>query len=129
MITKSDNYKDINNLTHDFFLGFIKIHILYHAVERKVYGLWLIEELSRHGYKISPGTLYPMLHSLEKEKYLKCQKELVKGRIRKYYKTTEKGKRVLIEARKKIKELIKEVIIWIRKKTEDLPLKRHKKDF
>jgi len=116
MITKSDNYKDINNLTHDFFLGFIKIHILYHAVERKVYGLWLIEELSRHGYKISPGTLYPILHSLEKEKYLKCQQEVVEGKIRKYYKTTTRGNKALIEAKEKIKELIKEINIWWIKK-------------
>lgn len=97
-------------MIREFFLGFIKIHILHHATKRPVYGLWLIEELSRHGYKLSPGTLYPILHSLEKEKYLKCHQETIEGKKRKYYKTTPKGKKALIEAKEKIKELIEEVI-------------------
>ncbi len=98
-------------MIHDFFLGFIKIHILYHAIKQPVYGLWLIEELGRHGYKLSPGTLYPILHSLEKEKYLKSYKKLVEGKIRKYYKTTAKGKKAFIEVKERIKELIKEVMV------------------
>ena len=98
-------------MIREFFLGFIKIHILHRATKRPVYGLWLIEELSRHGYRLSPGTLYPILHSLEKEKYLKCRQETIEGKKRKYYKTTPKGKKALIEAKEKIKELIKEVII------------------
>jgi len=99
-----------NNMIREFFLGFIKIHILHHATNQPVYGLLLIEELSRHGYKLSPGTLYPILHSLEKEKYLKCHQKTIEGKKRKYYKTTPKGKKALIEAKEKIKELIKEVI-------------------
>ena len=96
-------------MIREFFLGFIKIHILHHATKRPVYGLWLIEELSRHGYKLSPGTLYPILHSLEKKGYLKCYQETVEGKIRKYYKTTAKGKKALIKAKGKIKELVNEV--------------------
>jgi len=99
-----------NDLTHEFFLGFIKIHILHHAAEQPVYGLWLIEELSRHGYRLSPGTLYPLLHSLEKEKYLECQEKVIEGKIRKYYRTTAKGRKALNQAKDKIKELIKEVV-------------------
>ncbi|WP_204218568.1 PadR family transcriptional regulator [Desulfurella amilsii] len=98
-------------MIREFFLGFIKIHILHHATKRPVYGLWLIEELSRHGYQLSPGTLYPILHSLEKEKYLKCRQKTIEGKKRKYYKITPKGKKALIEAKEKIKELINEVII------------------
>ena len=97
-------------MIREFFLGFIKIHILHHATERPVYGLWLIEELSRHGYKLSPGTLYPILHSLEKEKYLECHQKTIEGKKRKYYKITPKGKKALIETKEKIKELINEVI-------------------
>jgi len=97
-------------MIREFFLGFIKIHILHHAAKQSVYGLWLIEELSKHGYKLSPGTLYPILHSLEKEKYLKCHQKIIEGKKRKYYKTTPKGKKALTEAKEKIKELIKEVI-------------------
>ncbi|MEE8392587.1 MAG: helix-turn-helix transcriptional regulator, partial [Anaerolineae bacterium] len=51
-------------MLRELFLGFIKIHILHHAGQEPVYGLWLIEELAHHGYTVSPGTLYPTLHSL-----------------------------------------------------------------
>jgi len=54
----------------DFFLGFVKIHILYHASREEIYGVKILEELARHGYRLSPGTLYPTLHRLTKEGYL-----------------------------------------------------------
>ena len=79
-------------MLRDFFLGFIKIHILHHASKEPVYGLWLIEELGRHGYKLSPGTLYPVLHKLEEERLLKSYTENVSGKIRKYYRTVTVGK-------------------------------------
>ena len=91
-------------------MGFIKIHILHHADEEKVYGLWLIGELGRHGYDISPGTLYPILHSLEKEKLLESQKETIDGKVRKYYKITREGRKALKAAKIKIKELVDEVM-------------------
>jgi DNA-binding PadR family transcriptional regulator len=94
----------------DFFLGFIKIHILHHAAQEPVYGLWLIEELGRHGYKLSAGTLYPILHRLEQENLLKSYPENVGGKIRKYYRTTSKGEKMLIKSREKIKELVDEVM-------------------
>lgn len=94
----------------DFFLGFIKIHILHHASKEPVYGLWLIEELGEHGYKLSPGTLYPILHKLEEEKLLKSYSENVGGKIRKYYRTTRKGLNMLNKVKTKIDELIKEVM-------------------
>ncbi len=97
-------------MLRDFFLGFIKIHILHHASKEPVYGLWLIEELGRHGYKLSPGTLYPVLHKLEEEKLLRSYSENVGGKIRKYYRATAKGIRTLTEIKEKIKELVGEVI-------------------
>jgi DNA-binding PadR family transcriptional regulator len=97
-------------MLRDFFLGFIKIHILHHAAKEPVYGLWLIEELRRHGYKLSPGTLYPILHKLEQEKLLKSYSENVDGRVRKYYKTTQKGLNTLNKVKTKIDELINEVM-------------------
>ena len=112
--------KNENSILHEFFLGFIKIHILYHASKEPVYGLWLIEELERHGYKLSPGTLYPILHSLEKEKFLKSKKEIVDGKVRKYYITTEKGRKALSEAREKIKELVEEVTRWKKKNSRTI---------
>src|SRR3990172_7954864 len=97
-------------MLRDFFLGFIKIHILHHAAKEPVYGLWLIEELGRHGYKLSPGTLYHILHRLENQDYLKSFSQNAGGKIRKYYKTTEKGVRAMRQFRKKINELVKEVM-------------------
>ena len=61
------------NVLKDFFLGFIKIHILYHASREPIYGVEILEELERHGYRLSPGTLYPTLHRLEKEGYLESK--------------------------------------------------------
>jgi len=97
-------------LDREFFLGFIKIHILYHAAKSPIFGVEIGEELSRHGYKLSPGTLYPTLHGLEREGYLKSSVKVVGGRVRKYYAVTRKGITALEEAKRKIKELITEVI-------------------
>ena len=97
-------------LDREFFLGFIKIHILYHAVKEPVFGGELTSELARHGYSISPGTLYPTLHRLEKEGYLQSISKVVNGRVRRYYEATEMGKRVLEQAKGKIRELVIEVI-------------------
>ncbi|MFP3896316.1 MAG: PadR family transcriptional regulator [Anaerolineales bacterium] len=96
-------------LGRDLFLGFVKLHILYHAGEEPVYGLWLIEELSRHGYGVSPGTLYPMLHSLEEERLLSSEKRVVDGKQRKYYYLTEAGRQALAQGRDKALELINEI--------------------
>lgn len=91
------------------FLGFIHIHILHHAIEHPVYGAWMVEELQEHGYEISAGTLYPILHGMEKDGLLVRTNELVDGHIRKNYTTTERGRVVLEEARKKAYELFKEI--------------------
>jgi DNA-binding PadR family transcriptional regulator len=97
-------------LTRDFFLGFIKVHVLHHAAEEPIYGLAMIEELRRHGYAISPGTLYPVLHNLEKAGYLSREDRNVEGKVRKYYTATSAGRAALIEARTMIRELVDEVL-------------------
>jgi len=94
----------------EFFLGFIKIHILYHAAREPIFGVEIAEELARHGYSISPGTLYPTLHRLEKEGYLESSSKVVNGRVRRYYRATAEGKMVLEECRKRIRELVTEVM-------------------
>lgn len=94
----------------DFFLGFVKVHILHHAGQEPVYGVQLIAELARHGYQLSPGTLYPILHSLAKAGYLTREDRVVGGKVRKYYTATEEGRRALDEARAKIVELVEEVL-------------------
>ncbi|WRP08643.1 PadR family transcriptional regulator [Rossellomorea aquimaris] len=91
------------------FLGFIQIHILHHAKEEPIYGTWMLEELREHGYSISSGTLYPILHSMEIDGLLTKEEKNVDGKIRKYYTTTDKGIKVLSEARVKAYELFKEI--------------------
>ena len=97
-------------MLRDFFLGFVKIHILHHAGQEPVYGLWLIEELERHGYNLSPGTLYPILRKLEDQGYLTSERQVVEGKTRKYYTLTETGRVALEEARRRIRELTAEVL-------------------
>lgn len=97
-------------MLRELFLGFIKIHILHHAGQEPVYGLWLIEELAHHGYTVSPGTLYPTLHSLEQAGYLTSEKHVVAGRQRRYYTLTPNGKAALTEARARLAELVSEVL-------------------
>lgn len=72
------------------FLGFIQIHILQHAQKEPFYGSWMIEELQHHGYEISAGTLYPILHKLEKAELVTVEEKLESGKIRKYYSITSK---------------------------------------
>lgn len=97
-------------MLQDFFLGFVKIHILYHAKKQPLYGVEILKELGRHGYRLSPGTLYPALHWLEKEGYLSVDRRVVEGKVRKYYRITKKGEDVLNEAKIKISELVEEVL-------------------
>lgn len=91
------------------FLGFIHIHILHHASEHPIYGQWMLEELQEHGYSMSAGTLYPILHAMEKDGLLHKENKNVNGKIRKYYTTTAKGAGILQEARAKAYELFKEI--------------------
>lgn len=102
--------KSDENAALDLFSGFIKLHVLHHAGESPVYGLWLIEELAEHGYRVSPGTLYPLLHSLEKSELLKSYNELYQGKIRRYYKITSNGRRQLKKAKLQLMELMGEVL-------------------
>lgn len=97
-------------VNREFLLGFVRIHILYHASKQPIFGVEIAEELTRHGYSISPGTLYPILHRLEKEGYLERSSKVVNGRVRKYYQATAEGKLVLEQSKRKIRELVTEVI-------------------
>jgi PadR family transcriptional regulator, regulatory protein PadR len=98
-----------DKILRKLFLGFIQIHILHHALEEPIYGAWMLEELKEHGYSISSGTLYPILHGMESDGLLMKENRNVDGKIRKYYGATPKGQAVLEEARKKAYELFKEI--------------------
>ncbi|MBN2562604.1 MAG: helix-turn-helix transcriptional regulator [Phycisphaerae bacterium] len=93
----------------DLYSGLIRLHILHHASEKPVYGLWIIEELGRHGYKLSAGTLYPLLHRLEKRGLLESTSERVGRRSRRLYEITPVGRTALKAAKQKVKELFGEL--------------------
>ena len=90
--------------------GLIRIHILYHACKEDIFGLGMIEELQRHGYKLSAGTLYPMLHGLEKRGLLHSQKIRNGRRSRRLYHATARGRKALARTREKVKELLGELL-------------------
>ena len=84
----------------------MRVHILYHASQEPAYGTWLIEELAEHGYKLSPGTLYPILHGLEEENLLSSYEEVINGKVRKYYAITAAGRKVLKTASKEGRRVV-----------------------
>ncbi|WP_347552781.1 PadR family transcriptional regulator [Pseudalkalibacillus hwajinpoensis] len=98
-----------NKVLRKLFLGFIQIYILHHAKEEAIYGSWMLKELMDHGYEISAGTLYPILHTMEKDELLTKEEKNVNGKIRKYYRTNGKGEHILTEVKAKAYELFKEI--------------------
>ncbi len=97
-------------LLKDLLLGFVKLLILHHANESPIFGQEFRDELKRHGYEMSFGTLYPTFHSMVESGYLKMEKRNVGGKIRKYYSITTKGKHVLKEGKIKAKELTNKLL-------------------
>ena len=81
-------------VVREFLLAFWKIHILYHAEEGGVYGQWMLEELHHHGYRLSPGTLYPMLARMEKRGWLRAT-EPERTKSARVYRLTPRGREVL----------------------------------
>jgi DNA-binding PadR family transcriptional regulator len=91
------------------FLGFVRVHILHHCATRSWYGQELRDELAEHGYRFSFGTLYPLLHAMEEEGWLRRTDRLHAGRWRKYYETTAAGRLVLRRAHAQVGELAREL--------------------
>jgi PadR family transcriptional regulator PadR len=94
----------------DLYSGLIRLHVLHHATEEPIFGLGMIEELARHGYRISPGSLYPLLHGLEKKGYLRSSEQRSGKSLRKVYRATPLGRRALAAAKSKVRELFRELI-------------------
>jgi len=101
---------EVDALVRDIFLAFVRLHVLHHAAEGPIYGVAMIEELSRHGYQIGPGTMYPTLHTLRNKGYLTEERRVVGGKVRKYYRITAMGQQALALVRPKIRELVGEVL-------------------
>jgi DNA-binding PadR family transcriptional regulator len=94
----------------ELLAGFVRLHILHHAAEGEIYGVWIIEELGRHGYRLSPGTLYPMLHTMERKGYLRSRQRRSGRSIRRLYRTTALGEKALKASKEKLRELVGELI-------------------
>src|SRR5579862_4230828 len=89
----------------DLYSGLIRLHVLHHAVEGPVFGLGMIEELGRHGYRISAGSLYPLLQGLEKKGYLRSTEQRNGKSLRRVYRATPAGRKALAAAKSKVREL------------------------
>jgi DNA-binding PadR family transcriptional regulator len=94
----------------DLYSGLIRLHILHHACQEPIFGAGIIEELARHGYQLSPGTLYPLLHGLEERGYLRSSGKSSGGQSRRVYRATPKGRKALIAAKVKVRELFSELL-------------------
>ena len=94
----------------DLYSGLIRLHILHHAVEGPIFGLAMAEELQRHGYRISAGTLYPLLHRLEKKGYIRSSQQRNGKSLRKVYRATPLGRSALKAAKVKVRELFGELM-------------------
>jgi DNA-binding PadR family transcriptional regulator len=101
---------EVDALVRDIFLAFVRVHVLHHAADGPIYGAEMIEELTRHGYQIGPGTMYPTLHALREKGYLAEERRVVGGKVRKYYRITVLGRQALALVRPKIRELVGEVL-------------------
>jgi PadR family transcriptional regulator, regulatory protein PadR len=103
--------KRMTGASREILLGFWKVHILHHASAGTVHGQWVVAELRRHGYEISPGTLYPLLHRMQRNGWLKSRKAPRRGpRARMDYRLTADGQKVLALVRERLTELYREVV-------------------
>jgi DNA-binding PadR family transcriptional regulator len=100
----------MDEVDREILLSFWKVHILHHAGEEPIHGQWIITELRRHGYEISPGTLYPLLQRMVRRGWLAVAAQGTGRRSQKDYRLTAKGKRVLKLLRAQIQELYDEVV-------------------
>lgn len=94
----------------DLLSGLVRLHVLHHAAEHEIYGQWMIDELASHGYRLSPGTLYPMLHKMERDGYLICREERDGRLVRKLYSITDKGREGLALAKERVREFVGEAM-------------------
>lgn len=98
------------DIVRDVFIAFVRVHLLHHASEESIYGVQMMEELARHGYRVSPGTLYPIFRGLVDAGFLRSESVVVDGKVRKYYSITPGGRKALAEFKDKIRELVGEAL-------------------
>ena len=96
-------------IDRNLYSGLIRLHILHHAAEGPIFGQAMIDELGRHGYRLSAGTLYPILHGMERQGYLRSRLTQNAGRNRRVYRATSAGRKALVIGRKRVQELFGEM--------------------
>ncbi len=96
-------------IDRNLYTGLIRLHLLHHAAEGPIFGQEMIDELGRHGYRLSAGTLYPILHGMEQQGYLRSRSTRENGRTRRVYRATPAGRKALVTARKRVQELFGEM--------------------
>src|ERR1700683_4731434 len=110
ILLKSKSELDNTAADRDLYSGLIRLHVLHHAVEGPIFGLGMIEELARHGYRISPGSLHPLLQRLEKKGYLRSTEQRKGKSLRRVYRATQLGRKALMASKSKVRELFHELI-------------------
>jgi PadR family transcriptional regulator PadR len=99
-----------DDVLRHLFLGFIRLHVLYHAAKEPICGSELMVELGEHGYEVGPGTIYPVLHQMQRAGLIAVQEAVVGGKRRKNFRATAAGRKLLRQARRKLQELASEVL-------------------
>ena len=93
----------------ELYMGLIPLHVLYHACESPIFGFEMIRELQRHGYTMSAGTMYPLLHGMERKGLLRSLQRRDGSRMRRLYRATPVGRKALAEAKLRLRELFGEL--------------------
>jgi DNA-binding PadR family transcriptional regulator len=97
-------------VVRSFLRGAMRLHVLHHAAQSPVSGTWMAAGLAEHGYRISPGTLYPALHQLQDQGLLASHEEVINGRTVRLYEATTAGRAALERLRLALGELAGEVL-------------------
>jgi len=100
-----------NQISQAFWQGMVRLVVLHQASQAPVYGGRLSKFLREQGYAISPGSLYPLLHHLEKADFLASRLKVFRGRVRKYYEITPQGRACLEEIRRELGDLVRKVFL------------------
>jgi len=102
----------MKEVEREILLSFWKVHILHHANQEPIIGQWVIRELRRHGYAVSPGTLYPLLARMERRGWLAGAVDPGGGlRARREYTLTDAGREILALLKDQVAEMYREVVL------------------